>query len=157
MPRLVTLVLAALLPLTAAAEVPAPLAGQAACHHYENRARFKARAGVIEFETVLAEACVAARAAQAAAQTPPAQRAAAADYLARLGEARAAIADINDQRLAVGPDVSAGVYRRRDLRSSFRLVNPAGEFLILRSAGVFAALDAWVAAGAEVELAAALP
>ncbi|MFN3615255.1 MAG: hypothetical protein ACK4WC_11965 [Rubrimonas sp.] len=123
-----------------------------ACRHYENRARFMPRSGDVGFVTVLAEAC--AQAGVHAVEPGP-HRTAAMRFLLALGQVRAEIAAIDADRMRAPPLRSAGAVR--DLRASRGLVTETGEFLILRHAGVFAALDDWVATGADFELAAALP
>ena len=127
-----------------------------ACRHYENRARFKPRDGDVEFVTVIADACqrVSVRLRDPAVSVT--ERAAGATYLKRLSSVRAAIAAMNATRLA-GRDRGESGVNRRDLRSALRLVSPSGEFLILRSAGVFTALRRWMAAGGSFDLARALP
>jgi len=147
----------------AAATVVQPAAAQGltpqtrdACRHYENRARFKPRDGDVEYVTVIADACqrVSLRLRDPAVSV--AERAAGATYLKRLADVRADIAAINATRLA-GRDRGESGLNRRDLRSALRLVSPSGEFLILRSAGVFTALRRWLAAGGSFDLARALP
>lgn len=129
------------------------------CNHYANRARFKRRDAQVEFVTVLADGCEQAlEAARDGARR--AQAEAAARFLDRLGAAREAIAAMNAARIASAearatqPRFARVV---RDLSRHYRLVTPSGEYLILRAGGVFDALGAWVASGAEFALIAALP
>ncbi len=143
-------------PLSSPAVAADPEGGASACTHYENRARFKSRTTDIEFIAVLADACAGARATLAEPAAPASRKAAALDYMARLEEARAAIGAIDGARLRAAHSGSVNGPRVRDLRASRRLVTLTGEFLILRRAGVFVALDAWVAAGADFGLLAAL-
>jgi hypothetical protein len=151
MTKLVILAAAAVMPLLAAAAAAAP--GDAACHHYDNRARFLSRTADIAFLTVLAEACVEAQEAVRGAATPSAERAAAKTFLATLDAARGAISAINAGRIS---------QRHRDVAlqrqgAGLRLVSNAGEYLILRQAGVFAALEDWVQSGGRFILASAMP
>lgn len=127
-----------------------------ACTHYENRARFKSRITDIEFVAVLADACVGARTTLADPAAPTSRKAAAGRYLDRLEEARTAIAAIDGARIRAAPSPTGYGPRVRDIRASRRLVTVTGEFLILRRVGVFAALEAWVAEGADFALLAAL-
>jgi hypothetical protein len=138
-------------------------AWRATCTHYENRARYKSREQRVEFVTVVADGCAAALDAFSApgATGAPRQQAAAARFLDRLSAARAAIAEINAGRLAEAATRRAAdrsfTRFQRDLARDLRFVRPFGEYLILRAEGVYAALDAWVDAGADFALIAALP
>jgi hypothetical protein len=123
-----------------------------ACHHYENRARYMPRSGEVGFVAVLADAC--AQAGVHAVEPGP-HRTAAMRFLLALGQVRAEIVAIDTDRMRAPAPRAAGAVR--DLRSSRGLITETGEFLILRHAGVFAALGEWVATGADFELAAALP
>lgn len=158
--------------LTAAVVVAAGLAGPApaqlpvasmdapalaACHHYDNRARFKAREGDVEFVAVLADACAAARAALTREGGATAQGAAAERFLSLLGQGRATIVAIDRERMALAGETGAGRDVAVEFRRHRRLVSTTGEFLILRQVGVFAAMRAWVDAGADFTLARALP
>ncbi len=143
-------------PLSSPAVAAEPQGGVSACIHYDNRARFKSRTADIEFIAVLADACAGALTTLAEPAAPASRKAAALEYLERLQEARAAIAAIDGARLRAAPSGPLNGTRLRDIRASRRLVTVTGEFLILRRAGVFAALDAWVAEGAEFGLIAAL-
>ena len=136
----------------AASETP----GENACRHYENRARFKSRVVAVEHVTVLAEGCLAARAALDDPDASEAQRDAARRYLATLDAGRAVIRGINDDRLALRHRAGGATGGTKDLRASLRLVSAFGEYLILRDAGVFKALDDWVRSGGAFALAAAL-
>jgi len=126
------------------------------CKHYENRGKFMSRTTDVAFVAVLADACSGALSTLADPATPRARKAAAGRYLDRLQEARAAIVAIDGARMRAAPGPSVYGPRVRDMRASRRLVTLTGEFLILRHAGVFAALDAWVAEGADFALLAAL-
>lgn len=143
-------------PLSSPAFAADPRSGASACTHYDNRARFKSRTTDIEFIAVLADACAGALGTLAEPAAPASRKAAAQEYLVRLGEARAAIDAIDGARLRAAPSGLTNGPRLRDIRASRRLVTVTGEFLILRRAGVFAALDAWVAEGANFGLLAAL-
>lgn len=157
MPSLIVAAIALVIAALSPPEARAGAAAEQACGHYANRAFAKSRTADVEFVTVLAEACAAARAALADPATPPAQRVAAADYLDRVAHVRAAIDAINHDRLRRWRRPEGRSAAMSDLRAARGLVSPSGEFLILRRAGVFAALDAWVASGASFELASALP
>jgi hypothetical protein len=130
--------------------------GEDARRHYENRARFKSRVAAVEHVTVLAEGCLAARAALDDADAPHTQRDAARGYLEALDHGRAVIREINDARLSQRDHAAAGMGRVTDMRESLRMVSPLGEYLIMRDIGVFAALDDWVRSGGDFALAAAL-
>lgn len=154
-------IMAFLVTVNAAASSPKAGASEiwdvtASCVHYQNRARFKSRTAEVEFVTVLADACAGAIATVGDPAAPDARKAAAERYLHRLHEARDAIAAIDGARLRATPRVTLGRARVRDLRASRGLVTITGEFLILRRAGVFAALEDWVAEGADFTLLAAL-
>jgi hypothetical protein len=151
MTKLVILAAAAVMPLLATAAAAAP--GDAACHHYDNRARFLSRTTDIAFLTVLAEACVEARATVRGAATDSVERSAATTFLATLDAARGAISAINAGRIAQRHR-DAAVQRQG---AGLRLVSTAGEYLILRQAGVFAALEDWIESGGRFALASALP
>jgi len=162
MRRIRILVAAALLAAAQAAAPPSPAVAAdgmgpvSACTHYENRGRFMSRTTDIEFVAVLADACAGALATLADPAAPRSRKAAAGRYLDRLQEARAAITAIDESRMRAAPSPTAHGPRVRDMRASRRLVTVTGEFLILRRAGVLAALDAWVAEGADFALLAAL-
>jgi hypothetical protein len=138
-------------------------AWRGACKHYVNRARFKSREEHVEFVTVVADGCAAAlKAAESPAEAlSPDERAAAVWFLDRLTAARRAIAAINTRRLAAATERRRAdrSFSRvaRDLAEELRLVGHSGEYLILRAEGVYDALGAWVEAGAEFALLAALP
>jgi hypothetical protein len=142
----------------AAAAVPGALAD--ACRHYDNRARFKAREGAVEFTVVLADGCRIALDTMADPGADARLRDAAARFLDRLADARAEIARINRARIADGRGglavAATGARGAVELTRALRLVSPAGEFLILRAEGVFFALRGWVAAGADFALIEAL-
>lgn len=126
------------------------------CKHYGGRAHFKSRTESVEFVTVLADACAGAQASLRDPSAPASRKAAAADFLQRLHGVRVAIGAIDSERFAAGRDRARPVQMMQDLRSSRGLVTESGEFLILRRAGVFAALERWVATGADFGLLAAL-
>ena len=127
-----------------------------ACVHYGGRAHFKSRTEAVEFVTVLADACAGAQATLLDPEAPVARKAAAATFLERLQGARAAIGAIDAERFAAARDKPRKGGTMVDLRASRGLVTLSGEFLILRRAGVLAALEEWVAAGADFGLLAAL-
>ena len=135
-------------------------AWRATCTHYVNRARFRSREERVDFVTVLADGCEAALVAFAPGGDGRARQA-AGEFLDRLTGARAAIAEINGRRLAEAAARRAQdrSFTRvvRDLSRELRLVGSTGEYLILRAEGVYDALEAWVDAGAEFALIAALP
>jgi hypothetical protein len=146
--------IAALVAAHACAALAAPPGGdetawRAACHHYENRARFLPRAGEVEPIAVIAEACPAAiRSLDGAGPEAEAARA----FLGRLGAAHAAMAAINRDRFAAAMAARAPRGARE-----FGLVTTAGEFLILRAEGVFDGLARWADRQAGFPLISALP
>lgn len=122
-----------------------------ACRNYEDRAWLMPRSGDVGFIVVLADAC-AQTGLHAVAPGP--HRIAAMRFLLALGAARTDIEAMDASRARVA---ESGAATDPGRRAAGRRVSESGEFLILRQAGVFAALGAWVATGADFELAAALP
>lgn len=131
---------------------PAPDAHASACHHYQNRARFKSRQAPYEFVTLLAEACSAAQQSMTAASAN--ERATAKQFLDRLLILRDTVVAMNMDRV-YGPDPAPAAKPRRTYGrvGSIPKVSSTGEYLIARSLGVMVAYDAWLDSGAEFSLA----
>ncbi|MEM6440841.1 MAG: hypothetical protein AAF763_14235 [Pseudomonadota bacterium] len=130
------------------------------CRHYQNRARFKPRGPGAPLEGRLADNCAAALTIlRQGPEVTEARSARARLYMQRLTRLKAAVIDINRDRI-YGPDPGrlaqplTGPDRRIGRGA---LVTPTGEYLIARHMGVLDALEAWSAGEAMVKASAAEP
>ncbi len=121
-----------------------------ACHHYQNRARFKPRAGDIEFVTLMAEACQATL--TSLYRPEPQLHAATRSFLNRLVELNEVIRAMNATRVFGSENRMIPATGNSRLAKLPKASN-AGEFLIAHRLGLMAAMDDWIENGGEFALA----
>ncbi len=114
-----------------------------ACSHYENRARFKSRVRLVDFVTVLAEACRAAQASLIGNRAR--ERQTALVFLDRVAELRALIVQMNVQK-RLRPVETADVDALSNFARASKLprVSAAGELLIAHRMGLIKAFENWL-------------
>ena len=128
--------------------IPAELAKT--CDHYDNRARFKPRGAGASLEAVFADSCNAAlRSLVVSLDTNPYEARRAADFLDRLHTLRTTIIAMNTERI-FGPNpaprakpISPATYGVSTMVKRSQTVTAAGEYLIAREMGVWAAYRDW--------------
>ena len=120
------------------------------CDHYDNRARFKPRGAGASLEAVFADSCNAAlRSLVVSLDTNPYEARRAADFLDRLHTLRTTIIAMNTERM-FGPNpapraqpITPATYGVSAMVSRSQMVTAAGEYLIAREMGVWAAYRDW--------------
>lgn len=111
------------------------------CAHYENRARFLPREGVVPFVVLLADSC--GRAQRSVRTGRYALRRAAERYLDRLATLRDTVVAMNVERVyGVNATRFSRPKEKQDLHRIAQ-VTETGEFLIARHMGLIDAYDDW--------------
>ena len=121
------------------------------CHTYQNRARFLPREGALDFVTVMAQGCTAARATLETGSVR--ERSAAVGFLDRLAGLRETVIAMNTERF-FGKDAGPRAEPASDpgvMRLPYE-VSEAGEVLIAHRMGLIAAFDTWRAEAGDIAL-----
>lgn len=115
------------------------------CNHYQNRARFRSREGLVRLDVLLADSCdLALSVLDGRKAAGPDEHANAADYLNRLSNLRSTVIEINMLRLYgvnAGPRSQPRTVAKR--AGAIKQVSTTGEYLIARRMGVLQALEKW--------------
>lgn len=127
------------------------------CNHYQNRARFLAREGEIEFVVLLADACSAA---ERSLESPNAhERSAAELFLQKVVDLRDTLVDLNMRRVygdaatPMAQPKSADGTSRRGRAIEISHVGKWGEYLIAHRMGLISAYDVWLDSGTDFSIA----
>jgi len=122
------------------------------CRTYENRARFLPRDGALDFVTVMADGCAAAR--RSLRDGAAREQRAAVRYLERLARLRDTIIDMNMTRVfGEGAEPYARPRQADGPLTPLDEVSGTGEILIAHRMGLFAAFEHWRAEAGTLALA----